>query len=251
MSYFLALRCLAVWLGLTASVHASEPLRLFAAASLGGVLEAVEASGCCGTFAITYAGSGTLARQVASGAPADVIVLADEIWMQDLLKRGLIEPPERVASNALVFVSRAEEPLPLTVDGLANRLGDHGRIALGDPSYVPAGRYAMRALDHLGVWESVKERVVYTHNVRAALVFAERGEVPLAIVYRSDVQAASHAVAIADLPLPDDAQQIVYTAALVTGENPQAEGLITFLKGAEGQAILAAHRFLPPPERRP
>ena len=73
------LRAVALWLCLASASSASDPLRVFAAASLGGVLEAVDATECCGKLKITYAGSGALARQIAAGAPVDVVMLADDL----------------------------------------------------------------------------------------------------------------------------------------------------------------------------
>ena len=69
---------------------------------------------------------------------------------------------------------------------LAAALGPKGRLATGDPEYVPVGKYARSALTSLGVWNQVADRLVRADNVRAALAFVSRGEAPLGIVYTTD-----------------------------------------------------------------
>ena len=49
------------------------------------------------------------------------------------------------------------------------------KIALAEPQTVPAGIYAREYLQKLRLWDGVKEKVVPTENVRAALAAVESG----------------------------------------------------------------------------
>ena len=56
---------------------------------------------------ISFAASSALARQIESGAPADLFISADEQWMDDVASKGFIRLGSRsnVAKNALVLIA--------------------------------------------------------------------------------------------------------------------------------------------------
>lgn len=226
------------------SARAEEsPVTVFAAASLKGVLDELVATGCCGAVRLSYAGSGILARQIAQGAPADAVILADRVWMDWLAGQGRIGPARDVAGNALVLVSAVPGAVTLGGDAVLARLGPGGRLAMGDPRLVPAGAYGQAALEGLGLWAAVQDRLALTDSVRGALAFAARGEVALAVVYASDVVASPDLFRVADLPLPEGAPPIRYPAALVAGADPRAAQVIAALLAPAGQALLERHGF--------
>src|SRR5213078_2157632 len=150
---------------------------VFAAASLKNALDAIDEEWHreIGKHAtIAYAASSTLAKQIENGAPADLFISADRDWMNYLDTRKLINPESRsdLLGNSLVLIAPASGTVKLSIVpdfGLAAALGD-GRLAMADPAAVPAGRYGMAALEHLGVWSSVEKRVAAAENVRAALL---------------------------------------------------------------------------------
>ncbi len=201
--------------------HPNPPVvRLSAAASLGPVLEgltpALEAE-LGVTLQLHLAGSGTLARQLLDGAPADVVILAHPDWMQPLIDAGRVTPDglAELAGNTLVVVGRGR---PITLDQLAEPR--FARIAWGDPTFVPAGRYTEQALRSAGVWQPLKTRGVTTADVRAALRYAQLGEVEAAVVYASDavdLPTSSDGDALGVLCVIDPATHdpIVITAAVV------------------------------------
>lgn len=188
---------------------------------------------------VSFAGTPSLARQVESGAPADIFISADEKWMDALAAKGLVQPQSRrdIAGNALVFIEPA---------GTHSAPGE-GRLAMADPDTVPAGRYGKAALVKLGMWDKLGPLVVPAENVRAALALVERGEVPLGLVYASDA-AASRKVAIAQVIPQGSHPPIRYPMALLASStHPDAAALARFIASPKGQAILQAHGFLPAP----
>src|SRR5690606_26093350 len=119
-------------------------------------------------------------------------VSADVEWMDYLAAKDLIDTSTRrnVAGNRLVLIANRDLDVELEIAPgfpLAQALG-RGRLAIGDPIGVPAGRYAQVALTYLGVWDTVAARLVPAENVRTALTFVARGEVPLGIVYATDAR---------------------------------------------------------------
>ena len=214
-------------------------LLIFAAASLTDVLNEIspaweKSSGV--PLTLSFAASSVLARQIEAGARADVFISADQEWMDYLQSRNLIDRTSRrnLAGNRLVLIAPADSELELTIAPgfkLAEALGS-GRLATGDPDMVPVGRYARSALTSLGVWDGMAHRLVRADNVRSAMLFVSRGEVPLGIVYATDAAVDSKVRVIDVFPASAHAP-ITYPAATVRGARSQAAALVAYL-GGEG-----------------
>ena len=230
---------------------AAERVVVLAAASTAQALDAAIAAfdaGPEGRVAASYAGTSALARQIESGAPAHIFLAANAAWMDHVEAQGLTRPGSRrvVARNRLVFVSADGDMAPfepsVSLD-LAALLG-RGRLALGDPDHVPAGIYARQALEALGLWQGVRERLAPAADVRAALALVARGEAPLGIVYATDVPLAEGVRAVAAIPAALH-EPIVYPAALIAGrDSPLAARFFAFLAGTEGRAAFARAGFI-------
>lgn len=232
-----------------APAHARPPVVL-AAASLQESLTAAAAAWTRAGHArpvISFAASSALARQVEAGAPADLFVSADEVWMDHLARRRLIVPATRAdfLTNRLVFVAPASSRLRLAVSPrlpIGTALGG-GRLALADPDSVPAGRYAREALTRLGTWSQVAGRLARAENVRAALALVARGEAPLGVVYATDALAEPRVRVVGTVP-PGSHQPIIYPLARLTrSANPEAEAFRRFLLSPAAKAIFRRFGF--------
>lgn len=235
---------------MTAPAHAKN-IRVFAAASLREGLNAVadgwEKLRPDAPVIAVYAASSAQAKQIEEGAPADVFFSADVAWMDDLAAKKLIREETRanILGNRLVIIAAPDNPVTLdfskTVD-LASALSE-GQLALANVKAVPAGRYAKAALENLKLWDSVKDRIVETESVRAALAYVARGEVALGIVYASDAQAGS-AVHVAGTIPEESHPAIIYPAAVTTGsESPDAEAFVDYLQSDAAKAIFYSFGF--------
>lgn len=217
---------------------------VFSAASLKGPLDQIAAQ--FDGVVLSYGGSGTLARQVSLGAPADVVLLANVDWMEYLAAQGDIDPDSVAdfASNRLILLAQQGHP-PVTLDqaGLSDALGD-GRLALGLTNAVPAGIYAKAALQSLNLWDGVQNQLAEVDNVRAALALVARGQAPLGIVYRTDVRVSADVTEVAVFPSQSH-PPIRYLGAVVDDASDEARAFWAFVRGPEGQAILAQAGFLP------
>jgi molybdate transport system substrate-binding protein len=229
----------------------AQPLTVFAAASLKDALDAIAAAYAAQhppRPVIAYAASSALARQIESGAPADVFISADQAWMDYLAQKNLIVRTSRrdLVRNQLVLVAPAREPVILApAPGFALGAALHGgRLALADPRVVPAGRYAKAALEKLGVWNDVAGRIAPAENVRAALALVARGEAPLGIVYATDARAEPRVMVAGTFPA-DSHPPIVYPAALVKGARPDAARFVAFLGSDAARAIFLRQGFAP------
>jgi molybdate transport system substrate-binding protein len=229
---------------------AAEPVTVFAAASLKESAEKIAADWMAETgneVRLSFAGSSALAKQIEEGAPADVFVSADLKWMDHLDKAGKIKSDTRVnlLGNRIVLVAPNDSTVTATIAPgfpLASLLGD-ARLAMANVEAVPAGTYGKAALESLGVWESVKDKVAQAENVRAALLLVSRAEAPLGIVYETDAKV-DPGVKILDRFPEASHPAIVYPAALTTdGKNPEAAAFLAYLQGAKAHAIFTAAGF--------
>jgi molybdate transport system substrate-binding protein len=235
---FCNLLCCVLLLVWNAPAAAQQPkLVIFAAASLKDALDEVNTlyQRDKGQETTTsFAASSTLAKQIEAAAPADIFISADLDWVDYLAKKNLIKPETRanLLGNQLVLIAAASSSVKLSIGpnfSLAQALGN-GRLAIADPNGVPAGKYGKAALEALGVWPSVADRLAPAENVRATLLLVSRGEAPLGIVYRTDA-VADTGVRILDAFPGNTHPPIIYPiAAVAASSNPGNVGYIAFLK---------------------
>lgn len=196
---------------------------------------------------ISFAGSAQLARQIESGARADLFISADEEWMDHVAAKGLIRRGTRVSflNNRLVLIAPAGSNLRLAIGPrmpLARALGD-GRLAMADPASVPAGKYGREALTNLGVWQGVAQKVARAENVRAALALVRRGAAPLGIVYATDARADGGVKVVGTFPATSHTPITYPVATLAASRHRNAEAFRHFLTGAQGKAIFRSFGF--------
>jgi molybdate transport system substrate-binding protein len=210
---------------------------VFAAASLKNALDAVAADWqkkTGGEAVISYAATSALAKQVEQGADADVFISADLAWMNYLAERNLIDPKTRfnLLANELVLIAPKDSEITTTIAPgfpLAKLLGE-GRLAIAGVDAVPAGKYGKVALQRLGVWDDVKDKLAQAENVRAALRLVSRDEAPLGVVYESDAKADPNVKVAGTFPA-DSHPRIVYPAAkLAASRSPAAGGFMDYLR---------------------
>jgi molybdate transport system substrate-binding protein len=236
---------------LTLSPVRAEDLQVMAAASLTDALTKIatdyeKQSG--DKLRLNFAGSNALARQIREGAPADVFVSADDAQMKALQKAGFILDKTRreILSNTLAIVIGKDSSLE--IDSPQSLVQPSiKRLALADAKAVPAGVYAREYLGKLGLWESLKERVIPTENVRAALAAVESGNVEAGIVYKTDA-GISKKVKVAFEVLVKDGPRISYPAAVVkSSTHPAAAGrFIDYLQSAPARKVFQEFGFIIP-----
>lgn len=224
---------------------------ILAAASLKNALDEASAALARDTgkrVKISYAASSALARQIEGGIPADVFISADVPWMDYVAERKLIKPTSRsdFLGNQIVLIAGKDSRIDLKIDkgfDLRGALGNDGRLAMGSVEAVPAGRYGKAALEYLGVWPSVSDRVAQAENVRMALTLVSRGEAPLGIVYKTDA-ASDPAVRIVGIFPADSHPAIIYPMALLaSSKNPQAQAVVDYLKAPAAKPFFEKQGF--------
>ena len=217
---------------------------VFAAASLTDSLKKIagdyeQLSG--DKIVFNFAASGTLARQIEAGAPADIFFSADEAKAAALEKKGLLVTGTRksMLGNSLVIVTATDATVIHAPTELTNSAVQH--LALGDVKIVPAGTYAKAYLEKIGVWPAV----VPCENVRAVLAAVESGNVAAGFVYKTDAVISKKVKVAYEVPAAD-APKISYPLALVR-DAPQPEAakkFITYLDSEAATAVFKKFAFI-------
>lgn len=195
-----------------------------------------------------FGSTGTLAKQIEHGAPVDVFFAADESFIDKLAAREILvaETETLYAQGRIVLATAKHTGLKLT--GLKDLLRPEvRRIAIANPGHAPYGKAAQEALEHTGLWERVKPKLVYGENIRHALQFLQTGNVEAGIVALSVASAPEISYVLLDASLHTPLHQ----AAAVVKRSPRPEmalAFIRFVTGREGRPIMKRFGFLLPGE---
>lgn len=240
-----ALWLLVAWVG----VAQAQTLTVSTAASLRDtfreIATAFEAAHPGVRVRLNLGASGTLQQQIEQGAPVDVFASAALPQMDALERQGLLAPESRrtFATNrlALVVPKSASPELGSFAGLIATSVA---RIAMGDPRSVPAGGYAKEVFEHLGLWEALRPKLIFSSHVRQALEYVARREVDAAVVYLTDAQLQRD-VRLAALAEAAWHRPIRYPVAVLR-DAPQRElaaAFVGFVTGGRGRAILQRFGF--------
>jgi len=237
MKNFLAILFLAC-----SSLTASAGLTVFAAASTKEVMKELAAAyGEYGEEEIrfNFATSAELARQIDTGASADLFVSANTTWMNWLEDRDRIDQTTRfnLAGNSLVMIVPKDAPEP--IDGSVP-----DRLAVVDLKTVPAGTCTMELVERMGWWEALDPEPLTGPNVRTVLKYVECGEAAAGIVYAS-AALGSDKVRIA-VTFPDEFHSPIVYPVAACSENASAGDFLAFLKTATAREIIKRHGFTNP-----
>ena len=130
---------------------------------------------------INLGGSGSLKKQMEEGAPVDFIFLASKDHIDQLAEKKIIDESKYLLENILVIIGNYR--INSFKDILVNT---EKPLAMGDPDFVPAGRYGREALVRSDLWKKFEGNILFTKDVRSALFYVKIGEVDYSIVYRTD-----------------------------------------------------------------
>lgn len=194
---------------------------------------------------LNFASSGTLAKQIALGAPADLYISANAKWMDFLEEKEMITASSRMnlAFNRLVFIGPQHSKIT-TLEQIASL----DKIALGTPQNVPAGQYARQAMVNAGIYATLERdrKLILAKDVRQALLYADKGMVDGSFVYTTDGRLARNTRVLFSVP-QELYSSISYPVALTPNgsNNTEAVSFFSFLTQKQVIDILIRYGFEP------
>jgi molybdate transport system substrate-binding protein len=197
---------------------------------------------------VTYGSSGNFLAQLSNGAPFDVFLSADVAYPRKLAEQGLVadEVFLYAVGRIVVWVPK-DSPLPLEQRGLeALREPAARRIAIANPQHAPYGRAAEAAMKSLGVYDTVKDKLVLGENIAQTAQFVQSGAadagiiaLALALAPAMKAQGSYWEVPLDTYPRMEQGGAILEN----TKELELARRFRDYLLGTEGKAMLKRYGF--------
>lgn len=200
----------------------------------------------------SFGSSGTFYAQLSNGAPYDLFFSADAEYPRRLLQEGLGREGSEflyAIGRIVVFVPKSS-PVVLQSLGM-NALGlDSVRhISIANPQHAPYGRAAVAAMKSAGIYDSVKDKLVFGENVAQAAQFVESGSAEAGIIALSLAIAPAMKDAGRFWEIPVDAYPRIEQGGVIlkNARNAAAARLFrSFVLGAKGRAVLKRYGFFLP-----
>jgi molybdate transport system substrate-binding protein len=190
--------------------------------------------------------SGMLQNQIEEGAPVDLFISAGKSQMDALEAQGLIIPGSRtnLLGNELVLLVAKEKKGKIR--GFNDLARNAGSFSIGQPSIVPAGKYAKEALVNMKLWNVLEKRIIFANDVRQVLAYVDSGNVDAGLVYRTDASLARSASLVASAP-QGSYSRIVYPMAEIKSTKNRAvtERFMAFLRSSQAARIFSGYGFIP------
>ena len=238
------------------TVIAGGPL-IAAAASIRPALEEIstrynELSG--ESVRLVFGSSGTLANQIATGAPYVMFLSANTSYVQWLVGLGLTQgSPVIYAEGVLALYSRSglldENENPLMALDYALQNGAVQRLVIANPEYAPYGSAAKAALEHAGTWTRARQVLLLGANAGQAVQYALQGDVdvalvplPLALLAKLHETGRLQVLPKETFPSVELHQQMV----LLPGADQKTREFFSYLQSTDSREIFMRHGLLVP-----
>lgn len=240
---------LLTWLISLSAVACELPVAVAAnfAAPMTEISERFSAQSGCQVRS-TFAASGQLYAQIRAGAPYALLLSADQASVDKLIEDNLAAADTRThyATGRLVLWSR--DPAYLNDALSVLRGGTFRHLALANPRTAPYGLAAKQVLEHLGLTDALKSRLVEGQSITQAYQFVASGNAELGFVARSQVTRDGHLLRGSAWLVPASWHDpLTHEAVLLHGQGnrPEAMALLAFLQSDEARAIIARYGYEP------
>lgn len=140
---------------------------------------------------VTVGSTGKLYAQILHGAPFDVFLAADQERPRLLVEQALaVEGSQRTYAIGRLVLWSPDPGVAVGADTL--RDGSFRRLAIANPDLAPYGAAARETLRELGLWESLRPKIVLGENVGQAFAMAASGNAELGFVSLASVLSPRH-----------------------------------------------------------
>jgi len=203
---------------------------------------------------LTLGSSGNFFAQIQNGAPFDLYFSADIAYPRKLEEAGLTVPGSlyQYAVGRIVLWTGNGSHLDFSKGLQILSETTIRKIAIANPKHAPYGRAAVAAMEYAQVYDQIKDKLVLGENISQAAQFVESGAadvgiIALSLAFAPPMQAAGHYWEI-----PADAYPPIEQGAvlIMSGKNQErAKDFLSFIQGAEGQAMMKRYGFVAPSSR--
>ena len=224
------------------AAHAQQTLRIAAAADLQPLLPGILTQFTAQTgirMSASYKSSAVLATSIINGAPFDLFLAADMSFPQRVIEAGLAEESEPVpyARGTLVLWTRNDTQFhQLSIDSLHNP--ELRTLAIANPGHAPYGRAAQNTLQHLGLYDTLKPKLVIAENIAQAAQYADSGNAQLGMISLTAALTARMKMDGHYILVPRHAYLPILQGAVVIRNSRNAQAAERFLTFLESPPIV-------------
>ena len=198
---------------------------------------------------ISYGSSGNFVTQIQHGAPFEMMLSADEFYIEQLQKSGYTQDAGviyAIGRLALAAPKQSELILDPGLVGLAQFITDGKliRFAIANPDHAPYGERAREILTNKGLWDEVQPKLILGENASQAAQFTISGSTQGGIVPLSLALAPQFTKLANYVIIPDDLYQPLYQRmALMPNASETTERFYQYLQSPQAQTILSEFGF--------
>ncbi|HYA16330.1 MAG TPA: molybdate ABC transporter substrate-binding protein [Bryobacteraceae bacterium] len=190
----------------------------------------------------TFGATAQLAQQIENGAPFDVLMAADVEHVDEVIGKGAAASESRtIYARGRLAIWAPARPELKTLAGLADpsiRI-----VVIAKPELAPYGAAAVEALRNAGLWDKVRDKVVYAPSVSVAKQFADTGNGDAAFTASSLIAGEKGNTFLVDEKLHKPIDQALCIVK-ASKEQANARAFVRFLAGPEGKSILKRYGYL-------
>lgn len=236
------------FLFMSLAAHA-QTVRVAAAGNLRYILDDIKAQYAIknpkAKIDVVLGASGTLTQQIINGASFDFFMAADKTFPEKLKEQGAASGEVKTyAFGKLVLWSNTID-VSKGMDILLDK--SITKIAIAKPAVAPYGERAVQCLQFYGLYDKVKDKIVYADNIAQAAQYASTGN--------ADVGFVAYALVLGP-ELKDKGKYLVLDSksykpveqacVLIKGweRNPEAAKFMKFVLSAECAPIFEKYGFM-------
>lgn len=194
----------------------------------------------------SFGSTGMLAKQISEGAPYDIFFAADRRYIENLSRKGHVIPSSVARYAQGLIILAVNKSSGIKVIDLKDLLKPEIRnVAIAHPDHAPYGRAAMEALKSAGLWDRLKEKLVYGENIRQTLQFIQTGNAQAGVAALSLANVPEITYVRIDSSLHNPIDQTM--GIVKTSKDPEAAAsYISYVKGSVGSEIMKKYGFIIP-----
>jgi len=190
------------------------------------------------TVKASYGSTGKFYSQIKNGAPFDVLLAADDTTPAKMGKEGLGNPASQFtyAIGKLVLWSKK----PGYVDAKGHVLqSKFEKLAIANPKLAPYGVAAQETLESLGLWASVKDRIVMGESITQTMQFADTANTDMAFIALSQTVKDGKTIEGSQWVVPKHLFNPIRQDAIVLGSVQDKEATEAFMKYLKSDKAIA------------
>ncbi len=185
--------------------------------------------------------SGKHYAQIVNGAPFDAFFSADAERPARLEEEGIAIPGSRITYAIGRLALWSPQAGYVDSNGDVLKHGDYRYLAIANPDLAPYGRAAREALQSLGVWDTLGDRLVRGENINQALQFVHSGNAELGLIAVSQLETT--ATGGSHWRLPQPLYRVIEQQAVMLRDNEATRDLMSFIRSDEARRIIVGHGY--------